>query len=264
VCSSDHYKKATKLPLLTINDFNIVHYDGVRENCGFEDNDNFKEGISEVLYKNILGKVFTNESFYLQFDLNQFSEVGATANKYMTTIQFDVNKKDEKSASVTWQSNLEIQGNYYIIERSSDCKNFVEIGQVVSKTVGSAYEFIDNFPNGGINCYQIVYVNKVGRKKVHDPKPFEFEKQVEFVNTPYCVSFPNPVPNRIDFNVYFRNIKAKEIKFYDTIGQELDFDSTLSGGNIYKIKSQTLLRNVNYLVIIGDDGRRCIMRVVAQ
>ncbi|MFY7912159.1 MAG: hypothetical protein ACOVO2_21520, partial [Emticicia sp.] len=252
------YKKATKLSSLTINDFNIVHYDGVRENCGFEDNDNFKEGISEVLYKNIVGKVFTNESFYLQFDLNRFSEVGATANKYMTTTQFDVNKKDEKSASVTWQTNLEIQGNYYIIERSSDCKNFVEIGQVLSKTAGSSYEFIDNFPNGGVNCYRIVYVDKDGTRKVLDPK------QVEFDKTPYCVSFPNPVPNRMDFNVYFRNIKAKEIKFYDTLGQELGFDSSLSGPNIYRIKSESLIRNVNYLVIIGDDGRRCIMRVVAQ
>ena len=251
------YKKATKLPSLTINDFNIVHYDGIRENCGFEDNDNFKEGISEVLYKNILGKVFTSESFYLQFDLNEFSEVGATANKYMTIIQFDVNKKDEKSVSVTWQSNLEIQGNYYIIERSSDCKNFVEIGEVLSKTVGSTYEFMDNFPYGGINCYRIVYVDKDGTRKVLDPK------QVEFDKTPYCISFPNPVPNRIDFNVYFRNIKAKEIKFYDTLGQELGFDSSLNGDNIYKIKSETLLRSINYLVIIGDDGRRCIMRVVA-
>jgi uncharacterized repeat protein (TIGR01451 family) len=250
------YKKATKLSSLTINDFNIVHYDGVRENCGFEDNDNFIEGISEVLYKNILGKAFTNESFYLQFDLNEFSEVGATANKYMTTLQCQVSKRDEKSVSVAWQSNLEIQGNYYIIERSSDCKNFVEIGQVLSKTAGSTYEFIDNFPNGGINCYRLVYVDKDGTRKVLDPKQIEFDK------TPFCISFPNPVPNRIDFNVYFRNIKAKEIKFYNTLGQELGFDSSLNG-NIYRIKSETSFRGLNYLVITDENGCRCIMKVAA-
>jgi Domain of unknown function DUF11 len=252
------YKKALKLPLLTINDFNIVHYDGIRENCGFEDNDNFTQGISEVLYKNILGKTFSKESFYLQFDLNHFSEVGATANKYITTIQYDVNKRDEKSASVVWKTNLEVESNYFIIERSVDCVNFVQIGKVTGKGVGSDYEFIDNFPNGGVNCYRIIYVDKDGTRKVLDPK------QVEFDKTPICIAFPNPVIKGIDFNAYFRNIKVKEIKLFDTVGQEIGLDATLTESNIYKIKVPNIMRNVNYLVVTDENGKRCVIRVVAH
>ncbi|MER0442824.1 hypothetical protein ABR854_25270, partial [Emticicia sp. W12TSBA100-4] len=252
------YKKAVKLPLLTINDFNIVHYDGIRENCGFEDNDNFTQGVSEVLYKNIIGKVFSKESFYLQFDLHRFSEIGATANKYMTTIQYDVSKHYEKSALVVWTTNLEVESNYFIVERSTDCVNFVQIGKVSGKGVGSDYEFIDNFPNSGINCYRIIYVDKDGTRKVLDPK------QVEFDKTPICTAFPNPVIKGIDFNAYYRNIKVKEIKLYDTIGQEIGLDATLTENNYYKIKVSNIMRNVNYLVFTDEKGKRCIMRVVAH
>ncbi|MEA5461908.1 hypothetical protein VB796_22755 [Arcicella sp. LKC2W] len=252
------YKKATNLPLLTINDFNIVHYEGVRENCGFEDNDNFTNGISEVLYKNIIGKTFTPESFYLEFNLTHFSELGATANKYATAIVYDVNKRDEKSAIVTWETDIEIRSNYFIIERSKDCVHFEEIGRVTAVGTGNKYEFIDNFPMGGINCYRIIYIDKDGTRKVFDPK------QVEFDNLIQCSVFPNPLLSFPDFNLYFKNIEVKEIKIYNVLGQNISFDYSIKETGLYKISTMTPLHHTGFVVIYDDKGNRCVVKVQSK
>jgi hypothetical protein len=249
------YKKSANLPLLTINDFNIVHYEGVRENCGFEDNDNFTSGRSEVLYKNIIGKTFTSESFYLQFNLTHFSEIGATANKYATTLVYDINKRDEKSAIVTWKTDIEIRSNYYIIERSKDCTHFEEIGRVTAAGTGNAYEFVDYFPMGGINCYRIIYVDKDGTRKVFD------SKQIEFDNIIQCVVYPNPLISFPDFDLYFRNIDVKEIKMYNILGQNISFEYRMKEIGLYKITTLTPLHDTGIVVIYDDKGNRCVVKV---
>ena len=100
------YKTATNLLNLTIQDFNIVHYDGIREDCGFENNDNFNAGSSVVIYKNVVGNQVAKDFFYLQFDVNEFSENGATANDF-TEITFSGKVTEEKTVKLNWQSKFE-------------------------------------------------------------------------------------------------------------------------------------------------------------
>ncbi len=252
------YKKASNLPSLTINDFNIVHYKGVRENCGFEDNDNFVLGRSEVLYKNITGSTFTPESFYLQFNLLQTAEIGATANKYATNVVYDVKKRDEKSASVIWNTDLEVRSDYFIVERSKDCVHFEQIGQVRANGTGSAYEFIDNFPMGGINCYRIIYIDKDGTRKIFDAK------QVEFGNLIECTVFPNPLQRFSDFNLYFKNIEAKEIKIYNVLGDEITHNYIQKETGLYSISINTPLHSTGFVIIYDDKGNRCVVKVASK
>jgi hypothetical protein len=251
------YKTATNLPNLTINDFNIVHYDGIKEDCGFENNDNFVEGESYVIYKNIIGNQIAKDFFYLEFDVKEFSEIGATANDY-TEIVLTAIETEKQTVQLNWKSKFEIKAEKYIVERSNDCKNFTKISEVKAKGTGSFYENIDFQPMSGKNCYRLVYIDKDGTKKFLDTIELNFTGK-----DPVCSVFPNPWAKEDQINLYLRNIKEKEIKLYDMLGQEFSFKMNKNEAQIIEIRPDVYLsKGIHFVVVVGEDGKKCVQKVV--
>ncbi len=255
----NEYKTSTNLPNLTINDFNILHYDGIREDCGFENNDNFSEGDSYVIYKNVIGNQIAKDFFYLQFDVNKFSENGATANDF-TEISFSGKEIETQSVQLNWQSHYEIKADKYILERSEDCKNFVKIGEIKANGSASTYESVDYQPFAGKNCYRLVYIDKDGTKKYLDAI------EANFTNTdPTCSVFPNPWTKGDEINLYLRNIKAKTIKLYDMSGKDLSFSASKNESKIITIHPDVhLTKGIHFVVITGEDNKKCVQKVVVN
>ncbi len=253
----NEYKTATNLPNLTINDFNIVHYDGKNEDCGFENNDNFNEGNSVVIYKNVVGNQIAKDFFYLQFDVNEFSENGATANDF-TEITFSGKETADKMVNLNWQTKFEVKAEKFILERSTDCQKWVSLGEIKANGINSNYEKVDSQPLSGKSCYRLVYVDKDGTKKYLDPIEVNFTD-----TTPICSVFPNPWTMGDEVKLYLRNIKEKEIKLYDLIGQEYSFDLEKDELGIIHIRPDSYLtKGTHFVVITGEDGKRCIQKVV--
>jgi hypothetical protein len=251
------YKTATDLPNLTINDFNIVYYDGIREDCEFENNDNFVEGESYVIYKNVVGNQIAKDFFYLQFDVNEFSENGATANDF-TEITFSGKETENQTVALNWQSKFEIKAEKYILERSADCENFDKIGEIKANGISSNYENIDFQPLVGKNCYRLVYIDKDGTKKYLDAIEVNFTD-----SNPICSVFPNPWVKGDEINLYLRNIKEKEIKLYDMPGQEFSFNMNKNEAQIIKIRPDVhLSKGIHFVVVVGEDGKKCVQKVV--
>jgi hypothetical protein len=253
----NEYKTATNLPNLTINDFNIVHYDGIREDCGFENNDNFTAGESSVIYKNVKGNQIAKDFFYLQFDVNKFSENGATANDFAEII-FSSKETENQTVQLNWQSKYEINAEKYIVERSSDCIKFNKISEVKAKGIGSVYEYIDFQPLSDKSCYRLVYVNKDGVKKYLDAIDVNFTDK-----NPVCSVFANHWAKGDEINLYLRNIKEKEIKLYDMRGQKFPFSMIKNEAQIIKIRPDIhLSKGIHFVVVIGEDGKKCVQKVM--
>ncbi|WP_435354540.1 hypothetical protein [Emticicia sp. SJ17W-69] len=251
------YKVATKLPNLTINDFNIVHYDGIREDCGFENNDNYVEGNSVVIYKNVLSNQITNDFFYLQFNVNEFSENGATANDF-TDLTISAKETNDETIKLNWQTNFEVKEDKFILERSADCLNWASLGLIKANGSNSSYEKIDNQPLGGKNCYRLVYIDKDGTKKYLDPVEVALLDQ-----TPVCSVFPNPWTIGDEVNLYLRNINAKEIKLFDLIGQQYSFNWEKDKLGIIHIRPYTYLnKGLHLVLVIDENGKQCLQKIV--
>ncbi len=254
------YKTATKLSNLTINDFNIVRYNGINENCGFEDNDNFNhDGYSEVLYKGILGKEVNQAAYYLQFNLDRFSEVGATANKFALLSECASELvENNKAVRISWLSGLEVRYDKYIVQRSKDCKTFETLAEIDAKGAGIAYEYIDHLPYGGNSCYRLVYVDKDGTHKVMDVK------KVSNGNDTFCKVYPNPIEDYQNINLYIRGIEAKEIQMFDAIGQQVGVDWILNNySNVYRIIPSVDIHSLNVIIVTDKNGNKCIVKVIA-
>ena len=253
----DEYKMATNLLDLSINDFNIVHYDGIREDCGFENNDNFKEGDSYVIYKNVLGNQIMKDFFFLEFEVNEFSENGATANDY-TEISFAGKETENQTVALNWKSKFEVKAEKYVLERSDDCKNFVKIAEIKANGIGSSYESIDLQPLAGKSCYRLVYIDKDGTKKYLDAIEVKFTD-----TTSVCTVFPNPSIQGNEVSLYLRNIKEKQINLFDMLGQKLSYSLNKEETGIIKIHPDVnLSQGIHFLVVIGENGKKCIQKVV--
>lgn len=109
---------------------------------------------------------------------------------------------------ITWQTETEINNDYFTIERSNDAINFEEIARVTSAGNSSFpinYYTIDDNPLEGVSYYRLRQTDFDGKESLSDIRAVEFND----LNSEEVLVFPNPTSN-------FITIKgsAQELKNY--------------------------------------------------
>jgi uncharacterized repeat protein (TIGR01451 family) len=268
------YKKAINLNTFTPRDYSIVRYAGPNQNCRLEDNDNFIEGFSDVIYKDI-----TNDSLYkafaVQFNTYNLAEFGATANKFNFISGFKATEK-ENIILLNWESTLEVNGAYYLIERSTDCKLYTKLAKVSTIKVGT-YSFTDNSAPTSTNCYRISFVDTDGTHKVLDNKSIQteipsgkvLEKSRIIVHNaevlpPTCLIYPNPIADLNNINLELKNLTPKKVSLSTIFGTQLEVKLKPTNENQYQLQlgSNFEVSNIYYLVVNDQFGRSCSVRFV--
>lgn len=74
-------------------------------------------------------------------------------------------KNEKKQVVLSWKTENEINTSHFIIERSVDGINYVNIGQVVAlnNNTGGSYSFADVTPQTGIAYYRLMQVDADGK-----------------------------------------------------------------------------------------------------
>ncbi|MCP9763380.1 DUF11 domain-containing protein, partial [Lacihabitans soyangensis] len=266
------YKKAVNLSAFTPKDFNIVRYVGPNQNCRLEDNDNFIEGYSDVIYKDI-----TNDTLYkaiaIQFNTHNLAEFGATANMFNSLKGFNATKQ-ENVVTLKWESTLEVRGAYYLIERSNDCKQFATLAKVPTKTVG-LYNYSDNSTPAVTSCYRISFVDTDGTRKVLDTSSIQagvpngkvLEKSNVTLNRtedlpPKCSIYPNPVSELNNINLELENLIPKKLSLSTVTGTQLEVIMKPIDEKRYQLQIGSKIESSNfyYLVLSDQFGRNCSLR----
>jgi hypothetical protein len=99
-----------------------------------------------------------------------------------------------KTINLIWETALEINNNYFLVQRSTDGSNFKVIGQVQGNATifeNTHYEFEDKDPVEGLSYYRIQQVDFNGS--------FSFSEVIEVTNYMKVEAqklniFPNPSP----------------------------------------------------------------------
>lgn len=122
-----------------------------------------------------------------KFELKVTDNKGATGKDTMTLnyggvvvpvilADFSAQAKPNKTTYLQWKTATEINSDYFVVERSTDGRNFTQIAVVnangnSSTTIG--YSLVDNFPETGINYYRLKMVDIDGQ--------FEYSRIVSVV-----------------------------------------------------------------------------------
>lgn len=128
---------------------------------------------------------------------------------------------DGRQNIVSWSSAREEQGDYFILERSTDGKNFSRLYQANAAGTPSAYSYTDHLPYKGINYYRIRIVN--------NDQTVIFSKVVSaVVNTEEAIILsPNPAENLVSLSG-LGAYKGGQLCVINTSGQVMH-TATISG-----------------------------------
>ena len=99
---------------------------------------------------------------------------------------------------LTWSTSLEINTSRFVIERSTDGRNYSPIGQVTAAGNSNStinYSFVDNAPGRGINYYRLRILDIDTRGKL------SVVRTVRNEGTADVAIYPNPVRDNIRVNI---------------------------------------------------------------
>ncbi len=151
----------------------------------------------------------------------------------VTLISFKAAMQNTEKVVLNWTTTNE-QGNaYYMIEKSTDGKEFLPMNKIIAKGNTSINEYVsyDNNPSVGLNYYRLVQYDIDGKSEVLG---------VEVVNngnnsTVISIS-PNPIQGK-DFTINIKGGSRKTpiIKLFDLSGKMLYSNNLNISGNNIKI-----------------------------
>ena len=162
---------------------------------------------------------------------------------------------------LTWVNNTQTTNDHYIIEKSTDGINFVELEKINEfKNIDKIelYDGLDKNPEEGINYYRIKLVYKNGGYSYSEIKEITFNPDADFT------IFPNPASDNVQ--VYLKRYLGKEIDVVinNTLGQPV------YKKHLEKVTDKILPINLNknvikeglYIVSVVHKGRAISKRLV--
>ncbi len=152
--------------------------------------------------------------------------------------------KDNNIVELYWHTQSEVNSDYYIIETSTDGKNYnklVEIDGAGNTSYETEYLTNDYQPKSGINYYKLTQVDFQGKKRELKKVSVFVEKKPEFTIS----LIPNPANKQT--TIKYENTKAEtvEVFVYDSFGKV-----------VFKAKTESIdgINNFNLNVSDFDEG----------
>ena len=170
----------------------------------------------------------------------------------------------DQHINVDWNVENEINIRHYTVERSSDGRNFSDLGQVqASGRLSSAYAWLDQQPFSGDNFYRIRYTNadgSVGYSRIVKVDAGKIGRAI--------VVYPNPVTDGI-IGTEFRNMPAGvyQARLVNGAGQTIFIKNiTHPGGTaLLQIQPDYFLVPGSYqLEITGSDKSQQTIQVLVK
>ena len=133
-------------------------------------------------------------------------------------IDLSVKNINNESAKLNWKTAIEINNNYFLIQRADSNFNWEEINMVTGVGIPSlqqGYEFTDQYPLTGTSYYRLKQVDYSGNFSYSAIESIEIKRLRMLVLNIY----PNPISNQVLINVNTGAIHS--ICIYNSIGQEI-------------------------------------------
>lgn len=181
--------KAADLTITSLADLQILK---IADNSCMTELNSVPESITPSAY----GTYGTyQKGYYLEFTTSSFSTffVGSKALFPVPVKLISFTAIENKGIIKTnWLTNNEINTKEFVVERSSDNNNFVQVGTITAKNLstGSNYFFNDNDPLQGVSYYRLKIIDKDGKFTYSKIVTINYKKTIDFFNIN-----PNPVKN---------------------------------------------------------------------
>jgi Secretion system C-terminal sorting domain len=174
------------------------------------------------------------------------SNTPSTRSKGFAFINFSAFVKDLNKVCLQWDVDSAEEGDYFIIERSTDGSQYETVGAMRKDGTGNHFELNDMAPPNGADIYRIKYSDQGGGLAYSKAIPLSLSGDVDFK------WYPNPV----DKLFIIRTEHAVDIQVIDAIGS-IRLSKRLQPG-IQVINVSSLERGVYILRVADKESNRVI------
>ena len=126
-----------------------------------------------------------------------------------------------KEAQLSWETSWERNSKEFVIERSGDLREFIQIGRTPAAgntTSRRQYSFVDTAPEKGANYYRL--------KMVDQDNTVEYSQVKDVIIRPDVSSIlisPNPVTSRNLIRIRAYKTDANDLTLVNNVGQKIPF-----------------------------------------
>jgi hypothetical protein len=178
-----------------------------------------------------------DNGYYAEFQVSSFSEFwlnnggpGANNPLPLTLVLFEATKQGSKGL-LQWKTENETNISKFIVERSSDGRDYVPIGSISANNIlgSNSYSLTDQQPKGGLNYYRLRIIDRDGKYTFSPIRKLNFGSAIDEI-----LVYPNPVAR--DSKIY--------ISSSGSIDQAVLIDGTGKQVMQYSIKARSAELNV--------------------
>ncbi|GAB3176704.1 T9SS type A sorting domain-containing protein [Telluribacter humicola] len=162
---------------------------------------------------------------------------------------------------LAWETAWERNSKEFIVQRSTDLKEFDDIGRIAAAGEAQSrnqYTFIDNSPQPGANYYRLRQVDNDGT--------YEYSKVVDAIvrpGVPMVLVSPNPATSQvIRLRTYGTDVSS--LRLTNLLGQEISFRAHNPGGDVVELLPQQPLPMGLYLLSLEQNGHRQHTKVLVR
>ncbi|TAG93251.1 MAG: T9SS C-terminal target domain-containing protein, partial [Bacteroidetes bacterium] len=161
------------------------------ENFGVDNtNGNASDGTAG---SNIQGSIIKNAvSVFSPFTIGFTNNTSLPLN----LLSFNATRQNNEKINLAWQTANEVDLKYFVIEKSTDAINFIELGKIDARNPSlqpKNYAFIDTEKNN--SYYRLRFVHHTS------PDEFSFIRFVKGSEENFVLIYPNPLQGKINFEV---------------------------------------------------------------
>ena len=158
-------------------------------------------------------------------------------------------KKNGKSVQLNWSTYQESNSQNFVIERSSDGRNWNTIAHIPAagnSTSRLDYMAFDNNPLGGNNYYRLKLVDQAGKNEYSPVRSVFFQ-------SPFSITLtPNPARDYIRISIIGLSAQTKTIELVDVNGSVVYRETT--GGNFVRINTGGWGKGMYFVKLVTEAG----------
>ena len=158
---------------------------------------------------------------------------------------------DNQKVNIKWETAMEINSSYFVLERSRDAVNYKSIANIEaagSSTSKKTYSFTDESALFGTNYYRLSQVDRDGTQQVFRPQAVV----IEDANVSFGV-FPNPSVG-VNFNVKVEDADEASLKLTDFSGRVIRLNVNKLTQTILEITPFENLKLGSYILEVQTLG----------
>lgn len=197
---------------------------------------------------------YSPRSSFKRTGFSTFSEytlVGAGMVKLPVDLtSFSASLTEQNNVKLDWSTEREINSQYFIVERSNDAINFVEIARVNaagSSSIYIEYSVLDNNPIAGINYYRLKQLDDNGASDYSEIVTITVNKTTQ---TNGFSLYPNPSSSNSPISLIMDDNTNAEISIYNQFGNAIITGHLLTGYGENSTFDLPKLKPGVYLVLV--------------